>query len=66
MIAWIAAQPWSDGGVAMFGKSWGGFAALHAAARRPPALKALVAVCAGEDRFDQALHFTGGVRLIPT
>ncbi len=64
MIAWIAAQPWCDGGVAMFGKSWGGFAALHAAARRPPALKALVAVCAGEDRFDQALHFTGGVRLI--
>ncbi len=39
-IAWIAAQPWSNGRVGMMGKSWGGFSALQVAARRPPALGA--------------------------
>ena len=35
-IAWIAAQDWCDGAVAIIGKSWGGFNALQIAARRPP------------------------------
>lgn len=63
MIAWAAAQSWCDGGVAMLGKSWGGYAALHAAMCRPPALRAIIPVCAGEDRYDQSLHFTGGAML---
>jgi len=64
MIAWIAAQDWCSGAVALFGKSWGAFAALQAAMRRPPALKAIVAVCGGQDRYDESLHFTGGVPLV--
>ena len=64
MIAWVAAQPWCGGAVGMFGKSWGAFAALQAALRRPPALKALVAVCGGQDRYDESLHFTGGVPIV--
>ena len=66
LIAWIAAQPWCDGTVAMLGKSWGGFAALMAAMRQPPALKAIIVVCAGDDRYDQSLHFTGGAILCET
>ena len=42
VIAWLAAQPWCTGAVGMFGKSWGGFNGLQVAARRPPALKAIV------------------------
>jgi putative CocE/NonD family hydrolase len=64
MIAWVAAQSWCSGAVALLGKSWGAFAALQAAMRRPPALKSVVAVCGAEDRYDQSLHFTGGVFLV--
>jgi putative CocE/NonD family hydrolase len=63
MIAWLAAQPWCDGSVAMLGKSWGGFAALQVALRQPTALKAIIVVCAGDDRYDQSLHYTGGALL---
>ena len=41
-IAWIAAQPWCSGTVGMTGISWGGFNSLQVAARRPPALKAII------------------------
>ncbi|MBL8698568.1 MAG: CocE/NonD family hydrolase [Alphaproteobacteria bacterium] len=64
IVAWIAAQPWCSGAVAMFGKSWGAFAALQAAMRRPPALKAVIAVCGAQDRYDESLHFTGGAPLV--
>ena len=50
VIAWIAAQPWCTGDVGMMGKSWGGFNGLQVAARRPPALKAIVTVCSTDDR----------------
>ena len=64
IVAWVAAQPWCSGAVALFGKSWGAFSALQAALRRPPALKAIVAVCGGQDRYDESLHYTGGVKLV--
>lgn len=60
VIAWIAAQPWCDGGVGMMGKSWGGFNALQVAARRPAALKAVITVCSTEDRFGGDIHYMGG------
>lgn len=66
MIAWVAAQDWCDGGVAMLGKSWGAYAALHVAMCRPPALKAIIPVCGGDDRYDQSLHYTGGAVLSQT
>src|SRR6266545_4704246 len=43
IIAWLAAQPWCTGKVGMYGLSWGGFASLQVAARRPPALGAIIA-----------------------
>ena len=45
VIAWIASQSWCTGKVGMFGISWGGFNALQVAARKPPALKAIVTIC---------------------
>ena len=62
-IAWIAAQPWCTGAVGMMGKSWGGFAALQAAARRPPALRAVLVVHASDDRYTDDAHFMGGCLL---
>src|SRR5688572_16929338 len=42
-MQWIAAQPWSDGQVGMFGISWGGFQGIQVAARAPEQLKAVIA-----------------------
>jgi len=62
-IAWIAAQPWCDGRVGMMGLSWGGFEALQVAARRPPALKAIISVGSVDDRYADDMHFKGGCLL---
>ncbi|HRE26360.1 MAG TPA: CocE/NonD family hydrolase, partial [Anaerolineales bacterium] len=40
-VAWLAAQPWCNGNVGMWGISYGGFTAIQVAAQRPPALKAI-------------------------
>ncbi len=63
VIAWIAAQDWSNGSVGMIGISWGGFAALQIAARRPPALKAIITCCSTDDRYTDDVHFMGGALL---
>lgn len=63
VIAWIAAQPWCTGAVGMMGKSWGGFNSLQVAARRPPALKAIITVYSTDDRFRDDIHFMGGCLL---
>ncbi len=66
VIAWIARQPWCSGQVGMMGTSWGGTNALQAAARRPAALKAVIAVCATDNRFDDDIHHMGGCLLTDT
>jgi len=63
VIAWIAAQPWCTGRVGMIGKSWGGFNALQIAARRPPALRAVITVCGSDDRYADDAHYMGGCLL---
>jgi uncharacterized protein len=63
VLAWIAAQPWCDGRIAMLGKSWGGFGALQVAARQPPQLHAVIAVCASDDRYADDAHYMGGCLL---
>jgi putative CocE/NonD family hydrolase len=62
-IAWLAAQPWCNGRVGMFGISWGGFNALQVAAHRPPALKAIITLCSTDDRFRDECHYMGGALL---
>lgn len=59
-IAWIAAQPWCSGKVAMIGISWGGFNGLQIAARRPPALATIITVGSTDDRYATDIHWIGG------
>lgn len=60
-IAWLAGQPWCNGKVGMFGKSWGAYSAFQVAAKRPPALKAIAPVMGTDDRWLEDIHFYGGV-----
>lgn len=63
VLHWIATQPWCNGRVGMIGKSWGGFNALQIASRQPPALGAIIAVCAADDRYGDDAHYMGGCLL---
>ncbi|MCC7163888.1 MAG: CocE/NonD family hydrolase [Anaerolineae bacterium] len=60
VIEWIALQSWCSGAVGMVGISWGGFNSLQIAARRPPALKAVVAIAFTVDRYNEDVHYLGG------
>ncbi|MFC7817895.1 CocE/NonD family hydrolase [Streptomyces sp. NPDC057367] len=63
VLAWLADQPWCDGGTGMMGLSWGAFAALQVAARRPPSLKAIVIASFTDDRHADDMHYMGGAML---
>ncbi len=60
-IAWLARQPFSNGNVGMFGISWGGFNSIHLAMRNPPALKAVIALDATDDLYQDDVHFMDGM-----
>lgn len=62
-IDWITRQPWCDGSVGMIGLSWSGFNSLQVAARRPPALKAIITMCSTDDRYADDAHYKGGALL---
>jgi putative CocE/NonD family hydrolase len=64
VLEWIARQPWCSGQVGMIGISWGGFNGLQVAARRPPALKAVISIASTDDRYADDIHFMGGCLLI--
>lgn len=63
LIAWIAAQPWSNGSVGMMGISWGGFNCLQVAALKPPALKAVISIASTVDRYNDDIHYKNGCHL---
>ncbi|MEM6421262.1 MAG: CocE/NonD family hydrolase [Pseudomonadota bacterium] len=63
VIAWVASQAWCDGRVGVIGISWGGFNGLQLAARRAPALGAVVSVCSTVDRVEDDIHVMGGCLL---
>jgi putative CocE/NonD family hydrolase len=60
LIAWLAEQPWCTGAVGVWGISWGGFNALQIAAHRPRALRAIITLCAADDRYADDVHYRGG------
>ena len=65
VIAWLAAQEWCDGSVGMFGTSYSGFNSLQMACERPPALGAVCAIYATDDRWTDDVHWRGGaLRLV--
>jgi putative CocE/NonD family hydrolase len=59
-VEWLAAQPWSNGNVGMWGISYGGFTAIQVAALRPPHLRAIVPMYATDDRYSDDVHYVGG------
>ena len=61
VIDWLSRQPWSNGNVGMMGISWGGFNSIQLAMRRPPALKAILAVDATDDLFHDDIHYIDGM-----
>ncbi len=62
VIDWLATREWSSGSVGMYGTSYSGFNSLQMAARRPPALKAIVSIFASDDRYQDDVHYFGGAR----
>ncbi|GBD43260.1 Cocaine esterase [bacterium HR40] len=63
VIDWLACQPWCNGAIGMLGLSWGGFAGLQVAARRPAPLRAVATVCSTDDRYGCDIHYRGGCLL---
>jgi hypothetical protein len=63
VLAWLAGQPWCDGRTGMMGISWGGFAALQVAARRPPSLGAICIASFTDDRYADDMHYQRGCLL---
>lgn len=61
VIDWLARQPWSSGKVGMLGISWGGFNAIQMAMLHPPALKAILALEATDDLFQDDIHYVDGL-----
>ena len=59
-LAWLAAQPWCDGNIGMFGQSYVAFTQLQAALSGSPALKGILPVGNQEDNFGYFL-MDGGV-----
>lgn len=63
IIEWLGKQPWCNGAIGMMGISWGGFNSLQVAALKPPALKAIMTLCASDDRYTDDAHYMGGCLL---
>lgn len=60
LVEWVAAQPWSNGRIGMFGDSALGMTAALAAAARPPALDAVFLQAAPADPFGIDMAPEGG------
>ena len=63
-LNWIARQPWSDGGVGMYGGSYLGIAQWKAAMTQNPHLKAIFPYVAGDDDYRDRFYSTGGAMKI--
>jgi uncharacterized protein len=61
-IEWAASQPWSNGRVGMYGKSYDGNTGVAGAALRPKGLEAVVAQQVVGDRYRGS--YSGGVRYL--
>ena len=59
-VEWLAAQPWCNGNVGMWGISYGGFTSIQVARLRPPHLRAILPMYATDDRYRDDVHFRGG------
>lgn len=62
VIDWASDQPWCDGAVGMYGKSYGALTQLETAARQPEALKTIVPVM-GTHTVYQSQYMNGAFKL---
>jgi uncharacterized protein len=60
VIEWLASQSWCNGRVGMYGTSYSGFSSIQLAIERPPALHAICAIYATDDRYTDDVHYAGG------
>ncbi len=60
IVEWLAAQPWCNGRVGMWGISYGGFTSIQVAKLQPPHLKAIIPMYATDDRYRDDVHYIGG------
>ncbi len=56
---WLAVQPWSDGNIGMYGRSYMGITQFMAASKAPPHLKAIFPEMAEFDHY--SFFYPGGV-----
>jgi len=61
LVRQLAAMPWSNGRVALWGISWGGFNAYRVALRKPPGLAAILAVHASDDLWRDSIDWLDGI-----
>ena len=59
-VEWLAAQPWCNGNVGMWGICYGGFTSIQVAKLRPPHLRAILPMYATDDRYRDDVHIRGG------
>ncbi|MFE2198363.1 CocE/NonD family hydrolase, partial [Streptomyces amritsarensis] len=62
-VAWAVEQPWCDGSAGLFGRSYEAMAALLAATRRPPGLRAIAPHVAGSGFGEGWTHRGGAFEL---
>lgn len=62
-VQWVAAQPWANGKVGMWGGSYVGWTQWAAALMRPPALKAIFPLVTFTDLYADLLHPGGAFAL---
>ncbi len=62
-VEWLAAQPWCDGGVGIYGPSYVGATTLLAAKANPPSLKCAIPIITADDYFDGWTYQGGALQL---
>ena len=62
-IEWAAAQPWCDGGTAVYGPSYIGATTMLAAKSRPPSLRCAIPIITPHDYFDAWVYQGGAFQL---
>ena len=62
-VEWLAAQPWCDGGVAIYGPSYVGATTLLAAKAKPPSLRCAIPIITADDYYDGWTYQGGALQL---
>lgn len=64
LLAWMRAQPWSNGRLGQLGASYGGMTTMRVAALHPPGLQAISPLSAENDLYLEDIY-PGGIKSTP-